>query len=75
MATVRRKDITLEEERDTIPDPDRFGYVVTTLQWTAELRGDDSEGRHVILRREAPHAGEALALLEEALEKEGWTLR
>lgn len=69
MATVSRSDITLEEERypETLTE--------YSVYWTARLDGRTSSGETVQMSRTANHAGEALALLEEALEKEGWTVR
>jgi hypothetical protein len=60
-AVLRRKDITLEE---CLPN-----------WWVAVLEGKSSRGHAVRLGRGAEHAGEALALLEETVKREGFVLR
>ena len=70
--TVKRSDIELQEDYDTVYD-----LTITSIPqvvWVAELRGRLSTGPCVQLSRQADHAGEALLRLEEAIEAQGWRL-
>lgn len=70
--TVRRRDIELREDYDTVSDLTLTS--IPQVVWVAELRGRLSTGPYVELSRQADHAGEALTLLEEAVRAEGWEI-
>lgn len=74
--TVCRKDITLEENVERV---DRFNFdhleYSEVITWSATLYGALSTGEDVNMSRTAEHAGEALLLLTEAIEAEGWELK
>jgi hypothetical protein len=74
--TVRRKDITLTESRRELYDVELDGMRTdhTTSSWTAELYGALSTGEDVNMSRTAEHAGEALLLLTEVIQAEGWEI-
>lgn len=70
--TVKRRDIELREDYDTVYDLTITS--ITQVVWVAGLRGRLSTGPHVELSRQADHAGEALSLLEEAIRAQGWEI-
>jgi hypothetical protein len=68
-ATVRRRDISVAEEREV-----EYGRLVTTW-WEAELRGPLSSGESVNLARTGSTFADALKALETAIEENGWGIR
>lgn len=69
MATVRRADITLSEEQTPT-------YSGAEISWVATFDGRVIPTKEtVVMYRSAPHAGEALLKLEEALAANGWEVR
>lgn len=68
---LSRKDITLEEETLTT-----FAGAAVTTMWTAIAYGTLNPTKETInMRRTSRSAGEALTLLREAIEEQGWELR
>lgn len=71
--TVRRRDITLSEEREI--GYGLVGAVKDFIYWNATFSGGASSGESVVLSRTSKSAGEALLLLEEALNEQGYEVR
>lgn len=68
---IDRRYVELEEEAELAP-----GGYVTERTWTARVDGILVPSKErLIMSRSAPSAGEALLLLTEALEEQGWELR
>lgn len=51
------------------------GRIETTRQWIARVNGPASTKERVSMSRSSKSAGEALLLLTEALEEQGYALR
>lgn len=69
---VRRKDIELSEEQETF---EMFANSKILTTWVATLNGNLSTGEEVSMSRDSASAGEALLLLTEAIEAQGWEIR
>lgn len=67
---IERRYVTLSEEREYTLSGDHF------VEWTATVHGRvTGAGETLEMSRTAPHAGEALLRLTEALAAEGYELR
>lgn len=69
--TVKRKDITLEEEQEFVS----FEQGPVATHWLASFYGNASTGENVQMSRASASAGEALLLLTEALAEQGYEVR
>lgn len=71
---IKRKHIILEEEFNKEVSLDG-AFETITLDWVASINGPLSTGEIIQMERSSKSAGEALLLLTEALEEQGWELR
>jgi len=69
-ATVDRRDISVEEERE-------YGWAgdTGTVSWIAKLYGRLSTGENVEMTRSASTFPEALGALETAIAELGWEIK
>lgn len=69
---LRHRNITVTEDRQY----DSVFSEAKTAYWTATMDGyAHPDGESVVMSREAASAGEAILLLKEALEEQGYEVR
>lgn len=72
---IERRYVELEEETpEDSYDPER-GKMLTARTWYARVNGPASTKERISMSRSSKSAGEALLLLTEALEEQGYALR
>jgi hypothetical protein len=72
---VKRRDITVAEERQEAGYDSFYNEPFVTSTWTASLRGSLSTGETVALERTGSTFAEALQNLEQAIAELGWEVK